>query len=157
MRTGLAPAVGLAVLVGALTGCDPDRASAPSAASPAAAGSEVAVPAYAAPSGAPPFCVRLSRTTALPEVPAALGVLAAEPGNEPALHRLGEAVTELEAVLAEVVDAGGQARLTAGLEDLLAFLHSATVNPVDDQLRGRISTSLDVVGHEVQPVCEFPT
>ena len=151
MRTGLAPAVGLAVLVGALAGCGPDRAAAP-----AAAAAEVAVPAYAAPPGAPPFCVRLSRTTALPEVPPALGVLVADPGNEPALHRLGEAVTELEGVLADVVDVGGHAHLTAGIESLLAFLHSATVNPVDDGLRERISTWLDVVGHEVQPVCEFP-
>jgi hypothetical protein len=47
--------------------------------------------------------------------------------------------------------------VTTALEDLLASVHSATRNPLDDGLLDRLTTRLGVLGDVVQPSCEFPT
>ena len=83
-------------------------------------------------------------------------MLTADPQDERAVGRLEDAVIELEAVLDDVPADDGYDDVSAALEDLLSALHSATLNPVDDDLSGRIAERLAVVGTQVQPVCEFP-
>ena len=133
------------LLPGCTSGADP---------LPSARGSSVAVPGYEAPSGAPGFCDRLAASTAVGELPAALGMLTTADGNAAAIIDLRQAIDELEAVLSEVeLENAG---VTAALEDLLASVHSATRNPADDELLHRLTTRLDALGEKVQPVCGFP-
>jgi len=151
MRIGGPTWLGLVVVIGVTAGC-----TAPAEA-PAPPGSEPAVAAYRAPAGAPRFCARLAGSTRVAVVPLAVGTLTAEPGNRHAVAQLRYAISDLGAVLDDV---SGQHRyddVAVGLENLLAALHSATVNPVDDSLRSRITDRLSAVGTLVQPVCEFPT
>jgi hypothetical protein len=151
MRIGGPPWLGLVVAVGLTTGC-----TAPAEA-PAPPGGEPAVAAYRAPAGAPAFCARLAGSTRVTDVPLAIGRLTADPGNRHAVAQLRYAGGDLEAVLADVSGQDRYDDVAVGLEDLLAALHSATVNPVDDALGTRIVDRLAAVGTLVQPVCEFPT
>jgi hypothetical protein len=117
---------------------------------------DVAIAAYRPPDGAPAFCRLLAESVYVDRLPVAIGTLTADPGNRTAVEQVEDALAELEAVLADVPGEERYADLTAGLEDLLAAVHSATENPVDDDLRARISTRLDRFGGQVQPVCVFP-
>jgi hypothetical protein len=116
----------------------------------------VAVASYQPPEGAPAFCRLLADSVHVDGLPVAVGTLIADPGNRAAVQQLEDVLAELETVLADVPGEERYAELTAGLEDLLASVHSATENPVDDDLRARISTRLDAFGAQVQPVCVFP-
>jgi hypothetical protein len=143
--------LGLLTLVVAVAGCS---GSAPS---PVRGGAAVAVPGYDAPPQAPDFCAGLAGSTHLAEIPAAVGQLAVDQDSASAVGELEGAIADLEVVLDDVADDDGNADLTAALEDLLASVHAATRNPVDDGLRDRLSSRLDALGDAVQPQCEFPT
>ncbi|MFD2090701.1 hypothetical protein [Blastococcus deserti] len=141
----------VALLLGGLTACTDDEDTA----APAAR-DDVAVPSYQAPPRAPDFCARLAGSRYVDAIPTAVGTLLLEPRDDRARRELSGAVAELEAVLDEVWREPRSDDLSAGMEDLLAALYSATANPVDEQLAIRIADRLDVVGERVQPVCEFP-
>ncbi|MCW2700990.1 MAG: hypothetical protein JWQ45_2525 [Blastococcus sp.] len=151
MRIGGPAWLGLVVALGVTVGCTASPEAPPPPTGTAA------VPAYRAPAGAPGFCTRLAGSTHVPAIPLAIGTLTADPGNTDAVGALEDAVADLEAVLDDLSDGDRYGDVTAGLEDLLAALHSATVNPVDDALRVRIHDRLAAVGTQVQPVCDFPT
>lgn len=151
MRIGGTGVLGLILLLGGPTACTDDG----DGAVPAAWG-EVAVPSYEAPPGAPGFCARLAGSRHVGAIPTAVGTLVLAPGDERARRHLSGAVAELEAVLDEVWREPRSEELSAGMEDLLAALYSATANPVDEELATRIGARLDFVGELVQPVCEFP-
>jgi hypothetical protein len=142
--------LGLLVLLGATAGCTGAADASPTA-------GPAAVASYHPSATAPSFCARLAASGHVPGIPRAVGTLTADPGNPRAVGRLQDAIADLEAVLTDVSDEAGYAELAGELEDLLAALHSATLNPVDDELRGRISDRLAAVGAAVQPVCDFPT
>ncbi len=142
--------LGPLILLGAVAGC-----TASVDADPRGAG-DPAIPSYQPPEDAPPFCSTLADSVHVDGMPVALGTLTADPEDRVAVAQLEDARAELEDVLAAVPDEERYAELTAGLEYLLAAVHSATVNPVEDDLRTRISTRLDAFGSLVQPVCVFP-
>jgi hypothetical protein len=151
MRIPGARVLGLFLLLGTLTGCeDPDEMVVP------AADGDVAVPSYAAPRQAPDFCVRLAGTRHVSAIPTAVGTLMLRPADEHARRELAGAVTELEAVLAHVWREPRSRDLRPGMQELIAALYSATVNPVDDELATRIGERLDAVTEQVQPMCDFP-
>jgi hypothetical protein len=150
MLKGGVGAVGLLTLV-ALTGCTSDGAPGPTA------GATVAVPGYESPQGAPGFCDSLAASRHTAELPAAVGMLTVDGDHEAAVDDLEEVIDDLEGVLDEVSGDDGNAAVTAALEDVLAAVHSATRNPVDDALLDRLAVRLETLGDAVQPLCEFPT
>jgi hypothetical protein len=151
MRIRGARVLGLLLLLSALTGCENrDGTVVP------AADGDVAVPSYEAPPQAPDLCVPLAGSRHVSTIPTAVGTLMLEPADEHARRELAGAVTELEAVLAYVWREPGSRDLRPGMQELIAALYSATVNPVDDQLATRIGERLDAVAEQVQPMCEFP-
>jgi len=142
----------LRTLVAAVAGCT-------STAAPTGdgAGAAVAVPGYAAPSGAPDFCARLAETEHVGQLPVAVGRKTVRDSDTSAVSTLQLAIGELEDVLDEVSDEDRHASVSAALEDLLAAAHAATEHPVHDALVDRLTGSLKALGDEVQPLCTFPT
>jgi hypothetical protein len=150
MRIGGPLWLGPLLLLGVTTGC-----TAPVDVPPPERG-DVAVASYGPPDGAPALCRGLADSVHIDDLPAALGTLTADPDDGAAVAHVADAAAELEDVLADVPDGKRYAELSAELEELLAAVQAATEDPVDDDLRLRISTRLDRVGALVQPVCAFP-
>lgn len=148
MRNG-GSAVCLLVLVTATAGC-----TAQAAETHAADG--LAVPAYQPPAGAPRFCTELAGSTHLATLPRAVGTLTAKSDDVDARHDVSLAIADLEPVLTEVRARPGYPALETALADLVAALHKATEAPLDDGITQAISSGLDAVGEQAQPVCRFP-
>jgi hypothetical protein len=150
MLRGRVGGLGLLTLV-AVSGCafagDPARE----------AGATAQVPGYEAPAGAPAFCTGLAAATHVGGIPTAVGMLTVDRGDTAAVQQLEAAIGDLEEVLDDVSGDDRNARVTAALEDVLASVHSATRNPLDDGLLDRLTFRLEALGDEVQPLCEFPT
>ena len=142
--------LGPLVLLGVTTGC-----TAPHDVPPTERG-DVAVASYGPPDGAPAFCRELADSVHVDDLPVALGTLTADPDDRAAVARVSDARAELADVLADVPDGKRYAELSAELDELLAAVGAATEDPVDDDVRLRISTRLDRFGALVQPVCAFP-
>ena len=143
--------VGLAFPLVALVGCT----TAPS--DPPVQRADVAVPSYAAPSGAPAFCVDLARTVHLTALPDAVGTLTARPEDVGAKLDLNAAGDELRDVLQQVDRQPGAGALAGALRELVAALREAGDVRLTDDIRTRISTGLDDVGRDAQSACEFPS
>jgi hypothetical protein len=150
MRIGGPRWLGPLLLLGVTAGCTEPADTAPPERG------DVAVASYRPPAGAPAFCRELADSVHVDDLAVALGTLTADPEDRAAVAQVADARAELENVLADVPDEERYAELTVELEDLLAGVDSATENPVDDDLRTRISTRLDRFGALVQPVCVFP-
>jgi hypothetical protein len=150
MRIGGPRFLGSLLLVGATAACtgpvdptSPERG-------------DVAIASYGAPDGAPAFCRLLADSVHIDDLPLALGTLTADPEDRAAVAQVEEAHAELEDVLADIADEQRHTELSAALDDLLTAVRSATDDPVDEDLRTRISARLDRFGALVQPVCVFP-
>jgi hypothetical protein len=115
------------------------------------------VQSYAPPSGAPGFCSTLAGSTHLTDLPEAVGTLTADPKDIEATLALTAAISELGDVLDGVREGVGFLELDTSLELLAAALRQAREGPLTDAVRTAISTGLDDVGRQVQPVCGFPT
>ena len=118
---------------------------------------DVAVRSYTPPSGAPGFCAALAGSTHLSRLPEALGTLTADPDDVEATLALTSAIGELQDVLDEVRDRSGFLALDRALAQLTNAIRDARDGPLTDAVRAAIGTGLDDVGHQVQPVCDFPT
>jgi hypothetical protein len=140
----------LIVLLGTAAGCTSAEATSQ------ATRADVAVASYVPPAGAPAYCARLAAATHLTDLPAAVGVLTAEPGDVETRLGLGAAIEELRSVLLEVRYAGGQSELDSSLAELVDALQQAGRGPVTDSVRAAIVHGLDDVGTRVQPLCGFP-
>jgi len=148
MRNGGA-AVCLLVLVTATAGCTAEAAETHAA-------DGIAVAAYQPPAGAPRFCTELAGSTHLTTLPRAVGTLAAKSDDVDARHDVNLAIADLEPVLTEVRARREYPALDTALADLVAALHKATEASLDDGVTKAISSGLDAVGEQVQPVCRFP-
>lgn len=157
MFLGRAVALGaLTALVG-LAGCT-EQADPPSAAPAVAeAGAGAAVPSYRPPSGAPEFCATLAGATNLADLPRALGVLAARPGDVAAGLQVNAAVGELQDAARGVRDTPGHEDLGAALDVLVTDLLAASRGELSDARIAVITTGLHDIGGRVQPVCRFPS
>jgi hypothetical protein len=117
---------------------------------------DVAVRSYAPPSGAPGFCTALAGSTHLTDVPSAVGTLTADPEDIEAGLALTAVIGELTDVLDGVRAHPGFLELGRSLEQLAGALREAREGPLTDAVRTAITTALDDVGRQVQPVCGFP-
>jgi hypothetical protein len=142
--------LGLLVSLAGVAGCTSTVAE------PESQRADVAVRAYAAPSGAPAFCDALADTTQLTSLPVVLGTLTADPQDVEANLALTAAVGELQDVLDDVRARRGFSALGTSVEDLIAALRQARDGQLTDAVRAWIGTRLDDVGRQVQPVCDFP-
>ena len=151
MLSGRLRLLGLPILLlTATAGCTSAGATAP----PTRA--DVAVASYSPPAGAPGFCARLAASTRLTDLPSAIGVLTAEPGDIEANLDLDAAIEELRAVLEEVRSGAGQIKVETSIEELVEALRRAGQGPVTDTVRTAIVHGLDDVGARVPPICRFP-
>jgi hypothetical protein len=127
------------------------------AAEPQLTRADVAVRSYAPPTGAPDFCAVLAGSTQLTGLPEALGTLTADPKDVEATLALTSAIDELHEVLDEVRTRPGFLALDEALQQLADALREARDGALTDAVRTLIADGLDDVGHQVQPVCDFPT
>jgi hypothetical protein len=144
-------ALGLLMLLGAVTGCEAEADRTVSVST------DAAVVSYAAPDGAPSFCTTLAGSTRLAAIPRAIGALAAETGTVEARLDLTAGIDDLQAVLEDVRADEGHERLGSAIEQLVATLTSAMDSPLTDAVRTGISDDLDAVGRQAQPICRFPS
>jgi hypothetical protein len=142
---------GLLILV-FLTSAACTSADAPSTSAPVG----VAVPSYTPPAGAPDFCTDLARGTDLRKVPAAMGTLVVAPDDVEARLHLGNAADEVRGLLDDLRDDGGHDDVESALDDLATALETAYDETVTGAVRDDVVSTLDELGHEVQPDCEFP-
>jgi hypothetical protein len=140
----------LVLLVAGTAGCSTPDATA------SVERADVAVRSYAPPSGAPDFCAVLAGSSHLTDVPSAVGTLTADPEDIEAGLALTAAIGELKDVLDGVRAHSGFVELDSSLEQLAGALRDAREGPMTDAVRTAISTGLDDVGRQVQPVCGFP-
>lgn len=153
MRRGWLRGIGLLFSVSAVAACTP----AATAVTPRAERADVAVPSYAPPSGTPEFCALLAGTTRLTDVPAALGTLAADPGDIEAGLTMSAAIDELQGVVDRVPVRAGYLAVGTSLEQLITSLRTARDGQLTDSVRTSISMDLDEVGRQAQTLCGFPT
>lgn len=141
------------VLLASLAACGPDEDARPAAAPDTGT---AAAPAYAAPDGAPGFCSRLASGEELTRLPVSVGLLVTGTDVE-ARAQIGRVMRELRGVLADVREEGGHDGLATALDGLVRSLGSVVVGPLTDAVRGSVTTGLQQVGAQAQPVCGFPT
>lgn len=141
----------LFTFVACTAACDPSDAE------PQVTRADVAVLSYSPPSGAPDFCAALAGSTHLTGLPEALGTLTADPDDVEATLALTSVIGELQDVLEEVRARPGFLALDRALARLTDAVREARDGPLTDPVRAAIGTGLDDVGHQVQPVCDFPT
>jgi hypothetical protein len=129
----------------------------PAETAPPEAGVDVAVRAYSPPAGVPGFCALLADSAYLTELPEAVGTLTVEPGDVEAKLLLTAAITELDGVLADVRERPGFLALERSVDELLTTLRDARDERLTETARTAIVSGLDDIGHQVQPICGFPT
>jgi hypothetical protein len=134
----------LAALTGCTDGADDDAEPPPRA------------DAYVPPSGAPEFCGSLADAAHLDDIPAAVGAIAADARTAEARSDLTAAVGELRDVLDAVRADGGHPRLDAALDDLVTALIELSAGPLTEATQLAITSNLDTIGQQTQPVCEYP-
>jgi hypothetical protein len=139
-----------ALLLAAVVGCTSADGARPA---PGAGGAQ---PSYVVPDGAPGFCEQLASATELTELPTSIAVLVTGPDVE-ARTQVSKAIRELRAVLADARDVAGQEGVAAALDELVTVLTQLSGGVVTDAVRAAVSTGLEQVGAQTQPVCEFPT
>jgi hypothetical protein len=144
-------ALGLLVLVGALSACS--SSAAPVVTEPGVA----ALPSYVAPARAPGFCELLARSTHLTALPAALGRLSVDPADADARQEVAGAVTDLRPVLDDVRYAVEYADLETAVENLVTTLTEVSGGRLRDDVGERVGSALTTLGELAQPACEFPT
>jgi hypothetical protein len=140
------PALGLVFPLLAVTACTAGEASSTSRRT------DVAVQSYAAPQGAPGYCLLLANSLHVTLLPRAIGTLTARPDDVEARLDLAAAADELT----EVRDEADDSVVAGAIDDLLDALAQARSGPLTASLVTSISTGLDDVGRLVQPDCDFP-
>lgn len=143
--------LGLLLLLGAVTGCEGEAASA------VTVPTEAAAVAYVAPAGAPTFCTTLADSARIALIPHAVGALSAETRVIEARLELTGGIDELQAALEEVRAEQAYGRLGSAMEELVDTLSRALDGPLTDADRTDISEDLDAVGQQAQPICRFPS
>ena len=144
-------ALGLLVLVSALSACSSSAAPVVTE-QPGVA----ALPSYVAPARAPGFCAVLARSTHLTGLPAALGRLSVDPADADARLEVAGAVADLRPVLDDVRYAVEYADLETTVENLVATLTEVSGGRLRDDVGERIGAALGTLGELAQPACEFP-
>ena len=111
---------------------------------------------YTPPAGAPGLCASLAGATELTGLPAALGVLSADPRDVEAKLDVAAGIDELRGVL-DGRTGDGDIRLVTAIEDLVGALGPAVHGPLTRSDRAAVHSTLDALGLVAQPICHFPT
>ena len=118
--------------------------------------SDVAVPSYELPAGAPRFCTRLAASVEVSRLPTSIGTLAAGTDAR-ARTQVSGAMRELLAVLSDVRADGEHDELATALDDLVRDLGDIGDGPLTDERRDSVAAALQAVDAQAQPTCGFPT